>query len=472
MFCSNCGTQLEDDANFCPKCGKKVASVSSIIYDEPLTDPRDGKSYKTVKMGEQIWMAENFALDIGSSRIYKDDPALGKIYGRLYDWETAKKACPKDWHLPTYEEWEDLYNFAGGNKIAGKKLKSKTGWNDFEGKSGNGTDDFGFAALPGGCRKFEGDFINAGFHANWWSNIEDPENASNAGCRWIGYKEDGAWKQSSDKHSLRSVRYVKGPAPSTSSDIDLSAIFDNFGKIFEPAQQPKGTGNCPKCSGSGKIRVKMSSIFGDMTSVKTCPDCNGTGSIASPSQSTSQPSQSSASSADTFTDKRDGKAYKTVKIGERIWMAENLAFDAKSSKCYDDDPGNVKKYGRLYNSETAIKACPKGWHIPSREEWQELIDFVADSAEDGKKLKSESGWSDNDEGESGNGTDEFGFAALPGGRCSSDSEFSCEGEQGLYWYKEDDDSFAYAVFQNNSDEANFDDEIGEGDLLSIRCVRD
>jgi len=106
--------------------------------------------------------------------------------------------------------------------------------------------------------------------------------------------------------------------------------------------------------------------------------------------------------------------------------------------------------------------CPKDWHLPSYEEWEDLYNFAGGNKIAGKKLKSKTGWNDF-EGKSGNGTDDFGFAALPGGRCSSDSEFSCEGEQGLYWYKEDDDSFAYAVFQNNSDEAKFDDEIGEGD---------
>jgi uncharacterized protein (TIGR02145 family) len=110
----------------------------------------------------------------------------------------------------------------------------------------------------------------------------------------------------------------------------------------------------------------------------------------------------------TLTDTRDGKIYKTVKIGEQVWMAENLNFEAKGSTCYDNKPDNCKKYGRLYKLETAKTACPSGWHLPNDTDWDKLFLYIDGKKERettepysktaGKLLKSKSGWNENGNG--------------------------------------------------------------------------
>jgi uncharacterized protein (TIGR02145 family) len=85
----------------------------------------------------------------------------------------------------------------------------------------------------------------------------------------------------------------------------------------------------------------------------------------------------SESGAGIFTDPRDGKKYKTVKIGDQVWMAENLNFETSSgSFCYDNVPANCGRYGRLYDWENAKKFAPPGWHLPNNKEWETLVDYL------------------------------------------------------------------------------------------------
>ena len=117
----------------------------------------------------------------------------------------------------------------------------------------------------------------------------------------------------------------------------------------------------------------------------------------------------------TVTDARDGETYRTVKIGKQTWMAENLNYKTEKSYCYGFDSTKCLKYGRLYSWEGAKDACPTGWHVPKLTDWMTLFFTVKDTLSVGRVLRSSSDWKDLRENEYGNGTDDYGFSALPGG---------------------------------------------------------
>ncbi|MDR1811307.1 MAG: fibrobacter succinogenes major paralogous domain-containing protein [Candidatus Fibromonas sp.] len=179
----------------------------SICGQGSFNDPRDGKKYKTTKIGTQTWMAENLNYNASGSRCYGNDENNCQKYGRLYDWNTALKACPSGWHLPSKDEWQELVDFAGGGELAGTYLKTKSGWNDNKGVSGNGMDSYGFSALPGGFGNSDGSFYGVGDYGDWWSASEN--NSNYAYLRYMGYHSDYALWDDSDEGCLFSVRCVQ-----------------------------------------------------------------------------------------------------------------------------------------------------------------------------------------------------------------------------------------------------------------------
>jgi len=167
-----------------------------------------------------------------------------------------------------------------------------------------------------------------------------------------------------------------------------------------------------------------------------------------------------------FTDSRNGQKYRAVKIGAKTWMAQNLNYQTGKSWCYGGDNSNCEKYGRLYDWNTAKTACPSGWHLPSREEWNGLESASGDDVA-GKMLKSTNGWYGN-----GNGIDANGFSALPGGYRDVDGSFSNVGKYGVWWTTSVDES-------GHADDRAMDYGVdyvsvfgfGEGRGLSVRCLQ-
>ena len=218
----------------------------NVVHGEPVN--YGGETYPTVVIGTQTWFAKNLNYNVEGSKCVnadysfpdEDTPYCDGYYGRLYNWATAmaldqsciyticsdqiqakhKGICPVGWHLPSGNDWSTMAAYIGDDSI-GKKLKATSGWRDNGETSGNGTDNFGFSALPGGvgldatCIDEDGQpcwgFSNEDGGGSYWSSTEytDEYNGQRAYRLGIYYDHNGvAWRFNS-KFFLYSVRCVK-----------------------------------------------------------------------------------------------------------------------------------------------------------------------------------------------------------------------------------------------------------------------
>ncbi len=381
---------------------RSAVDPSTVVVGE-MTDSRDGQTYKTVKIGDQTWMAENLNFKVDSSFCYDNVDSNCIKYGRLYVWSVVMDSvgkwstdgkgcglekpcsptypvrgiCPEDWHLPSNDEWNTLFSSVGGAGIAGKKLKSDVGWDDYLERNGNGTDDYSFTVLPAGIRGSLGGYGEENSKVYFWSSTEDHLRAYEV---MLCNSGDTVLLYSLFKYNGHYVRCLKDePSRNLSSSSVVRGTVD-----------------------------PSTVVMGEMT------------------------------------DERDGQTYKTVKIGDQTWMAENLNYAYlqpiktldSSSFCYDNNPSYCEKYGRLYLWSSAMDSigtwstngkdcgydvpcsptypvrgvCPEDWHLPSQDEWKVLFSAVGNEDVAGKMLKSANGWFS-----SRDGLDDYSFAILPAG---------------------------------------------------------
>ena len=198
---------------------------TSINQGDGVTDI-DGNKYKTVIIGEQEWMAENLKTtkyndgsDIvnvtkdkdwsnsssGAYAWYNNDNKKGDKHGALYNWYAVEtdKLCPDGWHVPSDDEWNKLIDYAGNNQNAAIALKSPDGWAEEE----NGTNIYGFNALPSGNRHYEGSYNTMGYDATWWTSGEHSSNEAFA--RFMKYYDNDVTSINYDKNYGFSVRCLK-----------------------------------------------------------------------------------------------------------------------------------------------------------------------------------------------------------------------------------------------------------------------
>ena len=229
----------EVESSSSSEIGCKTETEDNCEYGE-LIDYRDGQIYNTVKIGDQWWMAENLNYEYTKVPYFCFGYSSNSIswtcydvtsFGRLYTWAAAidsvkllddadnpqrcgfartcnlptkvQGVCPPGWHLPSLAEWEALFKAVGGRSIAGRTLKSQRDWYN----GGNGTDAFGFSALPAGLRYYNGYFNYGGNGALFWSATE--YDSYGACYMYLDYYGGSAYLYYNDKHSGFSVRCLR-----------------------------------------------------------------------------------------------------------------------------------------------------------------------------------------------------------------------------------------------------------------------
>ena len=480
----------------------KDARLNPNIKYDSMVDPRDKQVYKVVKIDvpdanySQVWMAENlnYADSVKTPSLksgnwcYNNDEKNCKVSGRYYTWAAAidsvalasddkapldcgygKKCgldravqgiCPDGWHLPSIYEWGLLSVAMGPAAVAGEPLKALTGWNDAGTDHNNGTDLYGFAALPTGRRISATSWEKVGSDVYYWSATE--YSANDGRYFNINNVYTNSYTYQNSKSYGQSVRCVKGD-PSTAP------------------VRPSSSSSVTSVS-SSSVESSSSSDGFDWSLPKEAylnPDVE----------------------YDSIVDSRDGKVYKTVKIGDQTWMAENLNYDPGQGGSGDAKYDwswcrNCEVIGHLYTWAAAIDSvklandaenpqdcgygkgcgltgklqgiCPDGWHLPSKAEWQDLFDAVGGRSTAGEVLKSQTGWY-----RKGNGTDAFGFSALPAGDKSDNGYFYHAGDIAYFWSATgNSDHFAYLMYLGYGYKYAdlYDDNKNYG--YSVRCVKD
>jgi len=400
--------------------GKNSSSSSITVIKGTFKDDRDGKTYKSVKIGEQVWMAENLNYEIGGNcyhdDTYPDEAANCEEYGKLYEWATAMQVCPSGWHLPSEAEWGILVAAVGGKDMAGEYLK------DTMSTIYGSRDSYGFTARLGGYRQDHraayGSIVYAGY---WWSSTM--YDAIKVHALYMPGLKTEAEMVKMDKYYALSVRCLQGPSDVSSSSIARGSFTDERdGEVYEWVKI--GTQKWIAKNMNYTTQYGKSKCFGE-----------------------------------------DG-----------IVRSKNSENNITLSD--DEIKTNCNRYGRLYNWTGAMSACPTGWHLPNNDEWTTLSESAGGKKFAGTELKATSGWNLHIT-VLHPGADTYGFAALPGGSAfDGGSAFAFEklGERGEWWSaSQRNEASAYTWYMEDGSRAVGGGELPstkETRLYSIRCLQD
>lgn len=516
----------------------RVIALEKTTFEcgDPFVDQRDGKSYATVQIGEQCWMAENLAYlpNVSPSAEGSENSPFYYVfdyqginveeakatdnfhnYGVLYNWPAAINACPSEWSLPSNNEWIVLTDYLGGYEVAGGKMKSTftepnphPRWNL---PNSGATNSSGFAGLPGGRRRISGIFNWVGLGGWWWASTET----------WqidLYYASDDAVLSDGLKSVGYSVRCLKNVAigvvtPTvTTSEItnitstsatsggnvtdDGGAPVTTRGLVWSTTPNPtmeENEGFTNDGEGLGEFTSEITGLQPEtMYFVRAYAENSvGVGYGEELSFSTTE-----WQCGDILNDSRDGQEYSTVQIGDQCWMAENLKYlpsvspssqgsetDAYyyvydyqgSSVITAKEMENFQNYGALYNWIAATNACPVGWYLPNDIEWFSLVYYVGTENDAGGKLKSIRTSPDAHPrwlAPNSGATDERNFSALPGGRATP-TGFNELGYNGTWWaLKENTVGNVWRFTMSNSTTNVYAYTTIKSMGFSVRCLKE
>lgn len=277
------------------------------------------------------------------------------------------------------------------------------------------------------------------------------------------------------------------------------ACGEDSGTSAEPEESSaESSSSSIQAKSSSSIDAVSSSSFSEISSSSVAPSSSSADPLHEWSWDVPKEDRLNPDIAyDSITDSRDGKVYRTVKIGDQEWMAENLSYGdsvqtpslKERSWCFDDVPEHCNVTGRLYTWAAAIDSaalandfsgdiqgiCPDGWHLPSSDEWSSLITVAGDKGNAVLALRSSNGWG------YANGTDDFGFSMLPSGQKQGRDYFS---ESAYFWTSSESDEHAwdaYYVYTKDISAGlktpaqhaiNIHPAGDKANAFSIRCVKD
>lgn len=400
----------------------------TITFDfMPCTDG-DNNNYPVVRIGAQVWMAENLrttkyydgddipnvtdgtwsALTAPAYCWYDNNIANKDPFGALYNWYTVNtgELCPSGWQVPTDEEWTALMNNVGGDTIAGDKLR-ETGIVHWSNPNTTATNETGFTDLPTGYRGSEGYFGSFGVSNFLWSSSENTPDR--VWYRYLSNTISGVNRGDDVKTVGFSVRCIK-ESSGTVTDID--------GNVYHT--------------------ITIGTQTWMVENLKTTRYNDGT----------------------PIPDGSDPDEWPYLTTDAYCWYG-------------NDSLTYGPTYGALYNwyAVNTGKLCPAGWHVPDESDWNTLITYLGGENVAGGKLK-ETGtihWFDPNEG----ATNETGFTALPGGSRWDYDTYNFINYVG-YWWSADQDDADYAWYRQiiNNYSGAYSNSTEKYRGLSVRCIKD